>query len=111
MVFRDYIDSAPRGTAAALARTIGVSPVMVVQWSSGAKSIPSDRCPALERASEGKVTCEEMRPDVVWHRVPDATWPHPDGRPLIDVAANATKAVHDPSADAGTTTPGALNAA
>lgn len=27
-----------------------------------------------------------MRPDVVWARVPDPGWPHPDGRPCIDVA-------------------------
>ena len=74
---------------------------MVVQWSSGAKAIPSDRCPALERASEGKVTCEEMRPDVVWHRVPDAEWPHPQGRPLIDVAARQVAASTPTTIDPG----------
>lgn len=89
MLLRTYVQTAPRGAAAALARALSVNPVMVVQWSSGAKPVASDRCPAIERATEGKVTCEEMRPDVVWHRVPDAEWPHPGGRPLIDVAAKA----------------------
>lgn len=30
---------------------------------------------------------QELRPDVRWQRVADATWPHPAGRPCIDVAA------------------------
>lgn len=47
---------------------------------------PMERCPDLERALEGRVTCEGLRPDVTWHRVPDVDWPwHPQGRPLIDV--------------------------
>ena len=32
---------------------------------------------------------EELRPDVHWIRVPDPDWPHPQGRPAIDVAAPA----------------------
>jgi len=55
-------------------------------WFSG-RRVPADHCPALERAAHGTVTCEQLRPDVRWHRVPDAAWPwHPAGRPLIDVA-------------------------
>lgn len=75
------------GGPAAVARMVGVKSPSVIEWRR--RGIPSDRCPAIERATEGKVTCEEMRPDVVWHRVPDAEWPHPGGRPLIDVAAKA----------------------
>lgn len=56
-------------------------------WFSTARRVPADHCPALERAARGAVTCEQLRPDVRWHRVADAAWPwHPDGRPLIDVA-------------------------
>jgi DNA-binding transcriptional regulator YdaS (Cro superfamily) len=98
MSLSDYV-SAERGRRAALARVIKVHPVLVSQWASGKRGIPSDRCPAIERGTGGKVTCEEMRPDVVWHRVPDAEWPHPRGRPLIDVAgaASVTRAGRPPS--------------
>lgn len=51
---------------------------------------PKERCPDLERAFQGRVTCEVLRPDVVWHRVPDVDWPwHPNGRPTIDVVRSA----------------------
>lgn len=59
-------------------------------WFSTGRRLPADHCPALERAAHGTVTCEQLRPDVRWHRVPDAAWPwHPAGRPLIDVARQA----------------------
>lgn len=54
---------------------------------SGTRPTPTDRCPAIERATEGRVTCEELRPDIRWHRIPDPAWPHAEGRPAIDVAA------------------------
>jgi DNA-binding transcriptional regulator YdaS (Cro superfamily) len=72
-------------THSELAARIGVSKAAISQWLSGKP--PPDRCPALERATDGRVTCEEMRPDVSWQRVPDPSWPHPEGRPCIDVAA------------------------
>lgn len=76
------------GSASALARSLGVTPGAVGQMISGLRSVPPDRCPAIERATEGRVTCDELRPDVRWVRVPDPAWPHPEGRPCIDVAAN-----------------------
>lgn len=101
------------GGSSAVARIVGVKSPSVTEWRR--RGIPADRCPALERASEGKVTCEEMRPDVVWHRVPDAEWPHPQGRPLIDVAARqvaaSTPTTIDPSAGAGATNSEAQHAA
>jgi hypothetical protein len=62
----------------------------VVEWRK--RGIPPERCVQIESASAGKYTCEAMRPDVCWHRVPDPTWPHPNGRPLIDVAAGMAAA-------------------
>lgn len=53
------------------------------------RQTPADRCPAIERATAGKVTVEDLRPDIRWHRIPDPDWPHPLGRPAIDVAAPA----------------------
>ncbi len=74
------------GGQSALARLIEAKPQEVWNWANG-RAIPPDRCPTIERATAGKVTCEELRPDVRWQRVPDPAWPHPEGRPCIDVAA------------------------
>jgi DNA-binding transcriptional regulator YdaS (Cro superfamily) len=62
----------------------GIKPPSVIGWNG---RIPKERCPDIERATEGRYTVEELREDVVWQRVPDANWPHPAGRPCIDVAA------------------------
>lgn len=79
----------PAGAAAKLAKTLGIPPALVSQWTAdaGARQIPAPRCLAIERATDGDVTCEEMRPDVVWVRVKDRRWPHPKGRPLVDLSA------------------------
>ena len=70
------------GGPTAVARMLGIKAPSVIGWRG---KIPTERCPAIERAMGGQRTCEELRPDVHWHRVPDADWPHPQGRPLIDV--------------------------
>lgn len=49
-----------------LADLIGVSPAAVNQWISGHRPIPAERCPAIERATNGAVRCEDLRPDVEW---------------------------------------------
>lgn len=76
------------GGTLAVARMAGVAAPSVTAWRR--RGIPMERCPALEAGTEGRYTCEQMRPDVRWVRVADAAWPwHPKGRPLIDVAANS----------------------
>lgn len=90
MSLRSYLDGS-RGAGAQLAAAIGVPRVLVYQWAGGHRDVPDSRCPAVERATGGAVTCEQLRPDVRWHRVPDPAWPHPAGRPLIDVAAPAAE--------------------
>lgn len=77
------------GGQAALARALGVTPGTVGQIVMGVRKTPRDRCPAIESATGGQVVVETLRPDVRWVRVPDPTWPHPGGRPCIDVAAPA----------------------
>jgi hypothetical protein len=43
---------------------------------------------ALERETGGAVRCERLRPDLIWRRLPDETWPwHSEGRPLFDALA------------------------
>lgn len=78
------------GGQAGLARIVGVtgsSPRAVVwAWMERGQAA-QDFCPAIERATDGVVICEELRPDITWARVPDPDWPHPSGRPCIDVAA------------------------
>ena len=74
------------GGPTAVARMLGIKAPSVIGWGG---RVPADRCPDLERATAGRMTCDEARPDVRWQRVPDAAWPHPGGRPCIDVAAPA----------------------
>lgn len=76
------------GGPAAVARMLGIKPPSVVGWRG---RVPPDRCPSIERATAGRWPCEQLRPDIRWHRVPDPAWPHPAGRPLIDVAAPAAE--------------------
>jgi DNA-binding transcriptional regulator YdaS (Cro superfamily) len=59
---------------------------MVSQWKTGERPVSLVHCGAIERETAGVVSVQELRPDVSWHRIPDASWPHPGGRPLVDVA-------------------------
>jgi DNA-binding transcriptional regulator YdaS (Cro superfamily) len=48
----------------------------VYQWTK--TRVPAERCPQIERATNGLVRCEDLRPDVAWDvlRNPQATAPH-----------------------------------
>jgi DNA-binding transcriptional regulator YdaS (Cro superfamily) len=72
------------GGPTAVARMVGCRVPSVIEWRK--RGIPADRCPAIERATLGAVTVEVLRPDAAWSRIPDPAWPHPAGRPVIDVA-------------------------
>lgn len=78
--------SAQRGRQTTLAGALGIKPPTVSEWCSGIKRVPVERCAVVESFSGGAVTCEILRPDVAWSRIPDPSWPHPAGRPVIDVA-------------------------
>ena len=39
-----------------------ISAQAVHKW----KQVPAERCPAIEQATNGAVTCEDLRPDVDW---------------------------------------------
>lgn len=64
MDLKTYLNE--RGGGLKLARAIGVSSVIISQWKTGARAVPAERCPAIERATEGAVRCEDIRPDVDW---------------------------------------------
>jgi len=61
----DYT-SRERGDQAILAKVLGIPQQLLNQWSKGHRRVPAERCPAIERATGGAVTCEELRPDVDW---------------------------------------------
>ena len=90
MTLTDYLN-ATRGAQSALCAAIVAHSPDMSRWASGMRPIPPERCPAIERATNGAVAVEVMRPDMRWQRVPDPDWPHPAGRPCIDVAGKAPK--------------------
>ncbi|WP_159990836.1 transcriptional regulator [Pelistega ratti] len=55
-----------RGLTKELARLINVKPIAVSRWVLGRRPVPAVHCPAIEKATKGVVTCEELRPDVEW---------------------------------------------
>ena len=50
------------GGQAALGRKIGRSQSTIWNWLQ--RGIPADDCPAIETATDGRVTCHDLRPDV-----------------------------------------------
>jgi DNA-binding transcriptional regulator YdaS (Cro superfamily) len=54
------------GGISVMAKALGVSAPTVHQWKSNKHSrpIPAERCPDIERITNGAVTCEELRPDL-----------------------------------------------
>ena len=75
MKLHDYLDSGG-ATALELAAKVGVSPAQMRQWVYGyAGRIPGPaNCVAIERATGGKVTRKDLRPDD-WFLI----WPEMDG--------------------------------
>lgn len=51
-----------------IADACGVTPVAVRHWSNGTRQVPVDQAPAIERATGGGLTCEQLCPDVDWIR-------------------------------------------
>lgn len=53
------------GGVSRMAEMVGVSPSAPSMWKSRGK-VPAQHCPAIERATNGAVRCEDLRPDVDW---------------------------------------------
>lgn len=60
------------GGRVGLAAHLEVTPAAVSQWCSGERRVPAERCLQIERATLGRVRCEELRPDIDWSRVSGA---------------------------------------
>ncbi len=62
------------GNQAALARALGVTPVVVGQWLkpevATGRAVPPKQCVRIEQLTNGQVTRQELRPDD-W----EAIWP------------------------------------
>jgi DNA-binding transcriptional regulator YdaS (Cro superfamily) len=80
--------SVSRGRGAQLARAIGVHPVLVSQWAGGKREVPIEHCAAIEAATQGGVTRQELRPQD-WPRI----WPE-----LVGLGACQRPAVQLPAA-------------
>lgn len=51
--------------------------------------VPAEYCPRIERETDRRVLCEQLRPDVEWGVLRDTDWTHPHGRACTDVTAPA----------------------
>jgi len=62
----------------ATARALGVKPPTVSEWVSGKRPVPIKQCAAIQRLTDGQVTCEQLAPDFDWPsiRQPSATEEH-----------------------------------
>lgn len=58
------------GSQTALAAVLGVSKGAVSQWKDEDRRVPAAHCVAIERATNGSVTRQALRPDD-WHLI----WP------------------------------------
>ncbi len=65
MTLDEYLDQ-PGRRVKVLAAQVGIAPAQLSQWRTGARRVPAERCPDIERITGRLVTCEEMRPDVDW---------------------------------------------
>jgi len=56
------------GGVVRLSKVIGVSYQLVQGWRDAGRrfATPAEYCPAIERATAGRVRCEQLRPDVDW---------------------------------------------
>lgn len=57
------------GGLSCLARILNVKPPTVSQWISHSRPIPVERCAAIERATNGVVTRQQLRPNdwaLIW---------------------------------------------
>lgn len=66
MQLKEYFQGSKRGEMARLIRFMNIAQPIVSLWVSGKRRVPAERCPEIEKFTEGKVTCEELRPDVNW---------------------------------------------
>lgn len=70
MDLKTYLSELDRGGKSKFADSIGISISYLSQLSSGLASISPARCTSIEKATDGKVTRRDLRPDD-WQEI----WP------------------------------------
>lgn len=80
MDLKTYLESEPRGTAPELARAISGHAPDIYMWADGKRPIPVHRAVQIERATGGKVTRQEMRPNDYWEIWTDLEKPETGGK-------------------------------
>jgi DNA-binding transcriptional regulator YdaS (Cro superfamily) len=76
MTLKEFLNSRPRGSLGELAKAIGAHTPDLSRWVSGERPIPVHRCMAIERATYGKVTRQELRPadwPLIWPELATTT--------------------------------------
>lgn len=67
-----FLKTIPRAERAAMrariAKAAQVSPAAVRHWANGIRGISPAAAIAIESATDGAVTCAEVRPDLEWSR-------------------------------------------
>ena len=54
--------------ASKTAQLLDVKPPSVSKWLKRQRPVPAKHCPAIERATNGQVRCEQLFPGVIWNR-------------------------------------------
>lgn len=87
MDLKTYCDQ-ERGRQAALAAAIKVPPVSISNWAARKRPVPLPHVLPIERATQGRVTRRELRPDD-WH----VYWPvEMIGEPMPAISAHPASA-------------------
>lgn len=73
------------GGTVAVARKLELAAPSVTNWKK--RGVPPERRPDLELHYYPRFEVEQIKDGARWVRVPDPSWPHPGGRPCLDVAA------------------------
>ena len=92
MDLRAYVKTLDDDDRELLARRCGTSWGHLRNCGYGQKPLAPAVCAQVERWTLGAVTVEETRPDMVWVRVVDPSWPDPRGRPAVDVSRSVATA-------------------
>lgn len=66
MKLEEFLIQDGKGAGSRLARKINVPNVLISQWKKGIQRVPADKCLLIEAATDRKVKCEDLRPDVAW---------------------------------------------
>lgn len=88
MDLRTYLES---NSQTELARKLQVTLPTISQWKLALsdrhyRQVPAERCPEIERITNGLARCEDLRPDVAWD-VLRASAPTPETTPTTEPAA------------------------